>query len=329
MGSRYYKSLILTGEDFFLFCDPPVTPAFAFLFPGAAAGATGFDVVATGGDLVSAAPRLAAGGNPGPGTGSPARLSPGAAALAAAAVGPLEILLIITLGPIPGFITQHSLEAATGPLARSGRSLLATVGSAADTAAAAALGSTTAGFSASTPAADSSAAASSKASPDSASLTSLNAVAASAAGATAAASTAGTDSSTLDGPAATTCSMAGTEGCTVAGSTTKPAVGGPTAAGLAVAAESSAGTGGALPLHLHPCLMIQAWPAAPLPSHPLQGSFHPGWSPPGWPPAAAWTLPSSFLPCHWAAPCLSCQGEEPSPLLDSRTESAAQQAGYL
>ncbi len=54
MGSRHYKSLILTGEDFFLFCDPLVTPALAFLFPGAtaAAGATGFDVVATGGDLL-------------------------------------------------------------------------------------------------------------------------------------------------------------------------------------------------------------------------------------------------------------------------------------
>jgi hypothetical protein len=107
MGSRHYKSLILTGEDFFLFCDPPVTPAFAFLFPGAAAaaGAAGFDVVATGGDLVSAAACLAAGGNPGPGTGSPARLSLGAATSAAAATGPLETLLTITLGPIPGFIT--------------------------------------------------------------------------------------------------------------------------------------------------------------------------------------------------------------------------------
>jgi hypothetical protein len=85
MGSHFYKSLILTGEDFFLFCDPPVTPAFAFLFPGA-----------TGGDSVSAAARLAAGGNPGPGIGSPACLFSEAAA-SAAATGPLEILFIITL----------------------------------------------------------------------------------------------------------------------------------------------------------------------------------------------------------------------------------------
>jgi hypothetical protein len=42
--------------------------------------------------------------------------------------------------------------------------------------------------------------------------------------------------------------MAGAEGCTVAGSTTGLAVGDPTAAGPAAAAESSAGTGGALPL---------------------------------------------------------------------------------
>jgi hypothetical protein len=89
-GFTFYKSLILTGEDFFLFCDPPVTPAFAFLFPGAAAGSTGFGVVTTGGDSVSAAARLAAGGNPGPGTGSPARFSCEAAASAAAAVGPIE-----------------------------------------------------------------------------------------------------------------------------------------------------------------------------------------------------------------------------------------------
>ncbi len=102
MGSRYYKSVILTGEDFFLFCDPTVTPAFASLFPGA--GAAGFDVVAMGGDLVSAAARLAAGGNPGPGTGSPACLSPRAAASAAAAAEPLWVFLTITLGAIPGFI---------------------------------------------------------------------------------------------------------------------------------------------------------------------------------------------------------------------------------
>ncbi len=59
MGSHHYKSLVLTSEDFFLFCDPPVSPAFAFLFSGAAAaGATGSDVVATSEDLVSAAARL-------------------------------------------------------------------------------------------------------------------------------------------------------------------------------------------------------------------------------------------------------------------------------
>jgi hypothetical protein len=78
---------VLTGEDFFLFCDPPVTPAFAFLFLGvAAAGAAGLDVIATGEDLVSAAARLAAGDNPSPGTGSPACLFPGAAASAASPV---------------------------------------------------------------------------------------------------------------------------------------------------------------------------------------------------------------------------------------------------
>jgi hypothetical protein len=237
MGSHHYKSLVLTGEDFFLFCDPSVTPAFAFLFPGAAAaGATGFDVVATGEDLVSAAARLAAGDDPSSGTGSPARLSHGAATSAATAAGPLEILLTITLGPIPGFITQHSFEAATGPFASTGRPPSA------------AAGSTAAGFPASIPAAGSFAAASSKASPDSASLTSLTAVTASAAGAAAAASTAGTDSSTPVGSTATTCSMAGAEGCTIAGSTAGLAGGGPAAAGSAAAAESSAGTGGALPL---------------------------------------------------------------------------------
>ncbi len=35
IGSLYYKSLNLTGEDFFLFRDPPATPALAFLFPNA------------------------------------------------------------------------------------------------------------------------------------------------------------------------------------------------------------------------------------------------------------------------------------------------------
>jgi hypothetical protein len=71
MGSLHYKSLILTGEDFFLFCDPP-----AFLFPGATvAGTSCLDIVAMGEDLVSAAARLAAGTDPSPGTGSPARIS--------------------------------------------------------------------------------------------------------------------------------------------------------------------------------------------------------------------------------------------------------------
>jgi len=243
MGSRHYKSLILTGEDFFLFCDPPVTPAFAFLFPGAAAaGAAGFDVVATGEDLVSAAARLAAGDNPRPGTGSPARLSHGAASSAATAAGPLELLLTITLGPIPGFITQHSFEAATGPLASTGRSPLAAVGAVADTATVAAAGSTAAGFPASIPAAGFFAAASSKASPDSASPASLTAVAASAAGAAAAASTAGTDSSTPVGSTATTCSMAGAEGCTIAGSTAGLAAAGSAVTGYAVTGLAAAGS---------------------------------------------------------------------------------------
>jgi hypothetical protein len=39
--------LASAGEDFFLFCDPPVTPAFAFLLTGAAAalGGPGTDAV--------------------------------------------------------------------------------------------------------------------------------------------------------------------------------------------------------------------------------------------------------------------------------------------
>ena len=69
IGSLYYKSLILTGEDFFLFRDPSATPALAFLFPGAAAaGAASLDVVAMGEVLISAAARLAAGDDPSPGT---------------------------------------------------------------------------------------------------------------------------------------------------------------------------------------------------------------------------------------------------------------------
>ena len=65
----FYKSLTSTGEDFFLFCDPPVIPAFAFLLTGAAAavGGTDTDAITTGGDLVSFAARLAAGGNSNPG----------------------------------------------------------------------------------------------------------------------------------------------------------------------------------------------------------------------------------------------------------------------
>jgi hypothetical protein len=57
-----YKSLASTGEDFFLFCDPPVTPAFAFLLTDAATaiGSLGFDAVTTGESVVSHAARLAA-----------------------------------------------------------------------------------------------------------------------------------------------------------------------------------------------------------------------------------------------------------------------------
>ncbi len=112
-----YKSLASAGEDFFLFCDPPVTPAFAFLLTGAAAtgGGLGSDAVTTGRHSASLAACLAAGGIPGPGTGSPAHSTLAAAVSAAVAVGPTKIFLSITLGPTAGFNTQHSFEAAAGP----------------------------------------------------------------------------------------------------------------------------------------------------------------------------------------------------------------------
>ncbi len=94
--------------------------------------------------LVSAAARPAARIGPRSGKGSPARISHEAAASAAAA-DPLGILLTITLGALPGFITQHSFGAATGPPSSTGRPSLAAAGTAADTAAVAATGSTTAG----------------------------------------------------------------------------------------------------------------------------------------------------------------------------------------
>jgi hypothetical protein len=115
IGSLYYKSLILTGEDFFLFRDPPATPVLTFLFPdAAAAGNAGLGVTAMGEVLVSAAARPAAGIGPSSGKGSPACISHNVAASAAAA-DPLGILLTITLGEIPGFITQHSFQGEESP----------------------------------------------------------------------------------------------------------------------------------------------------------------------------------------------------------------------
>ena len=103
----FYKSLASAGEDFFLFCDPPVTPAFAFLLTGAAAavGGIGPDAITAGRDSVSHAACLAAGGSSDPGTGSPAHFTLAAAASAAVAVGPPEIFLSVTLGPTAGFKT--------------------------------------------------------------------------------------------------------------------------------------------------------------------------------------------------------------------------------
>jgi len=84
---QIHKSLASAGEDFFLFCDPPVTPAFAFLLTDAAAvfDGPGTDAVTDGESVVSHAARLAAGGSPGPGTGSPAHSAPAAAVSAAVA----------------------------------------------------------------------------------------------------------------------------------------------------------------------------------------------------------------------------------------------------
>ncbi len=98
-GIAFYKSLILTGEDFFLFCDPHVTPAFAFLLTDAATafGGIGPDAVTVGGDSVSIAARLATRGNSGPDTGTPAHFTSAAAvSTAAAAVSPTESFLSFT-----------------------------------------------------------------------------------------------------------------------------------------------------------------------------------------------------------------------------------------
>ncbi len=137
-----YKSLASTGEDFFLFCDPPVTPALAFLLTDAAAaiGSLGPDAVTTGESAVSHAARLAAGGNSGPGTSSPAHSAPAAAVSAAVAAGPPKAFFSITLGSTAAFSTQYSLEAAAGPLASTGRSTSTVAGSVADAATTAAAG---------------------------------------------------------------------------------------------------------------------------------------------------------------------------------------------
>ncbi len=222
IGSLYYKSLILTGEDFFLFRDPSATPALAFLFPGAAVGTAGLGVATMGEVLIFAAARPAAGIGPSSGTGSPARISHDVAASAPAA-DPLGILLTITLGAIPGFITQHSFGAATGPSASTGCPSLAAAGTAADTAAVAATGSTAADSPVNTPAADSSTAAGPEANTDSVSLTGPTAAAGSATGATAADSAAGTDSSTTVGSTAATCPIAGAGDRSPAGSAAGPA----------------------------------------------------------------------------------------------------------
>ncbi len=111
-GIAFYKSLILTGEDFFLFCDPPATPAFAFLLTDAAAavGGIGPDTVTIGGDSVSLAACLATGGNSGPDTGSPAHFTPPAAVSTAAAVAsPTESFLSFTLGPTTGSLPSLPL----------------------------------------------------------------------------------------------------------------------------------------------------------------------------------------------------------------------------
>ena len=91
----FYKSLTLAGEDFLLFCDPPVTPVFAFLLTGGAAAIAGIgpDAITIGGDSVSLAARLAAGDNSDPDSGSPAHFTLAAAVSAAAAVGPIESFL--------------------------------------------------------------------------------------------------------------------------------------------------------------------------------------------------------------------------------------------
>ncbi len=172
------KSRMQATQDFFLFCDPPATPAFAFLLTGAAAAVGGIspDTITAGRDSVSHAACLAAGGSSDPGTGSPAHFTLAVAASAAVAVGPTEIFLSVTLGPTAGFNTQHSFEAAAGPLASTGCSSLPAAGSAADTAAA---GSTAAGAPSGTPTSRI------RTSADSASLTSLTIVTASAAGAAA------------------------------------------------------------------------------------------------------------------------------------------------
>ncbi len=108
---RIHKSLASTGEDFFLFCDPPVTPAFAFLLTDAAAaiGGLGTDAVTIGESVASHAARLAAGGSPSPGTGSPAHSAPAAAVSAAVAADSLKVLFRITLGSTAEFSTQYSL----------------------------------------------------------------------------------------------------------------------------------------------------------------------------------------------------------------------------
>ena len=87
---QIHKSLASAGEDFFLFCDTPVTPAFAFLLTDAAAaiGGLGTDAVTDSESAVSHAACLAAGGSPDPGTGSPAHSAP--AAGVSAAVAPIH-----------------------------------------------------------------------------------------------------------------------------------------------------------------------------------------------------------------------------------------------
>ena len=86
---QIHKSLASAGEDLFLFCDPPVTPAFAFAFlltdAAAALDGPGTDAVNNGETVVSHAACLAAGGSPDSGTGSPAHSAPAAAVSAAVA----------------------------------------------------------------------------------------------------------------------------------------------------------------------------------------------------------------------------------------------------